>query len=107
MALDEVNHRLTELAAESIDAALRIARDELARRYGELAAEPRVAVLGLGRLGSGGMDYGSDLDVVVVYDATAPSPVAGQTHDEVYARLVESDDCGVGERDARRLALPG
>ena len=89
MALDEVNQRLTMLAAESIDAALRIARDELARRYGELATEPRVAVLGLGRLGSGGMDYGSDLDVIVVYDATAPSPVAGQTHTSVYARLVE------------------
>ncbi|HEX5701643.1 MAG TPA: hypothetical protein VFX97_00320 [Pyrinomonadaceae bacterium] len=89
MALDEVNHRLTALAAESIDVALRISRDELERRYGELAAEPRVAVLGLGRLGSGGMDYGSDLDVVVVYDAAAPSPVAGQTHDETYARLVE------------------
>jgi glutamate-ammonia-ligase adenylyltransferase len=89
MALDEVNHGLTTLAAESIDVALRIARGEFARRYGELAAEPCVAVLGLGRLGSGGMDYGSDLDVIVVYDATAPSPVAGQTHDEAYARLVE------------------
>ena len=89
MALDEVNEGLTRLAAESGDAALRIARDELARRYGQLEAEPLVAVLGLGRLGSGGMDYGSDLDVVVVYDATAPSPVAGQTHDEAYARLVE------------------
>ena len=89
MALDEVNQRLTTLAAESIDTALRIARDELARRYGELAAEPRLAVLGLGRLGSGGMDYGSDLDIVVVYDGTAPSPVVEQTHDEVYARLVE------------------
>lgn len=89
MALDEVNQRLTMLAADSIDAALRISRDELARRYGELAAEPCVAVLGLGRLGSGGMDYGSDLDVIVVYDASVSSPVAGQTHDETYARLVE------------------
>ncbi|HEX6186935.1 MAG TPA: hypothetical protein VFZ40_02550 [Pyrinomonadaceae bacterium] len=89
MALGEVNHRLTTLAGDSIDAALLISRDELARRHGALAAEPRVAVLGLGRLGSGGMDYGSDLDVIVVYDATAPSPVAGQTHDEAYARLVE------------------
>ena len=89
LALDEINHSLTTLASASIDAALQVGRDELARRYGELIAEPRVAVLGLGRLGSGGMDYGSDLDVVVIYDATAPSPVAGQTHDEIYARLVE------------------
>ncbi len=89
LPLDEVNQRLTTLAAESINAALQIARDELARRHGQLVAEPRVAVLGLGRLGSGGMDYGSDLDVVVVYDAASPSPVPGQTHDETYARLVE------------------
>jgi glutamate-ammonia-ligase adenylyltransferase len=54
-----------------------------------LANEPRLAVLGLGRLGSGGMDYGSDLDVVIIYDAAAPAPVSGLTHDQAYSRLAE------------------
>jgi [glutamine synthetase] adenylyltransferase / [glutamine synthetase]-adenylyl-L-tyrosine phosphorylase len=87
--IEQVNHRLNALAVSSLDASLLIARQELERRYGKLAAEPRVAVFGLGRLGSGGMDYGSDLDVIVVYDAAAPSPVAELTHEAAYSRLTE------------------
>jgi glutamate-ammonia-ligase adenylyltransferase len=64
------------------------ARRELERRYGVLAREPRVAILGLGRFGSGGMDYGSDLDITVVYDAAA-QPLVDLTVDEAYARLTE------------------
>jgi len=89
LMLTDLNRLLTELAVAAIDVALLIAERELARRYGELAAEPHLAVLGLGRLGSGGMDYGSDLDVLIVYDSAAPSPVAGLTHDEAYARIAE------------------
>ena len=89
LGLSDLNRLLTELAIAGINGALLIARREFARRYGELAAEPRLAVLGLGRLASGGMDYGSDLDVVMVYDSDAPSPVAALTHDEAYARLAE------------------
>jgi len=85
----ELNQRLTDLAIASIDAALMIGRGELARRHGTLASEPRLAILGLGRLGSGGMDYGSDIDIVAIYDSDNPSPVAALTHEEAYARLVE------------------
>lgn len=89
LALPNLNSLLTDLAVAGIDVALEIARREFARRFEELASEPRLTVLGLGRLGSGGMDYGSDLDVVMVYDSAAPSPVAALTHDEAYARLAE------------------
>ena len=87
--IEQVNHRLNALAVSSLDASLLIARQEFEQRYGKLAAEPRVAVLGLGRLGSGGMDYGSDLDVIVVYDADSPSPVSELTHEAAYSRLTE------------------
>jgi glutamate-ammonia-ligase adenylyltransferase len=83
------NRLQTELATASINAAYFIARREMARRYGNLAAGPRLSVLALGRLASGGMDYGSDLDLVVVYDAQVPSPVSALTRDEAYTRLVE------------------
>lgn len=83
------NRLQTELATASINAAYLIARREMARRYGNLAAGPRLSVLGLGRLASGGMDYGSDLDLVIVYDPQVPSPVAALTRDEAYTRLVE------------------
>src|SRR5439155_19272415 len=76
-------------ATATTNAALLVARRELERRYGALAEEPRLAVLGLGRFGSGGMDYGSDLDIVVVYEATSKSPANGLTSEETYARLTE------------------
>jgi [glutamine synthetase] adenylyltransferase / [glutamine synthetase]-adenylyl-L-tyrosine phosphorylase len=79
----------TSLAAAAINVALLVARRELARRFGRLAAGPRLAALGLGRLGSGGMDYGSDLDLILVYDPATASPVESLTHEQSYARLVE------------------
>nr|MBA3805859.1 hypothetical protein [Acidobacteriota bacterium] len=68
ITMREANRRQTELAAASLDAALMIARREHVRRYGEFDHEPRMTILGLGRLGGRGMDYGSDLDVVLIYD---------------------------------------
>ena len=89
VAIEELNSWLNRLAVSSLDVSLLVARNELARRYGKLSAEPRVAVLGLGRLGSGGMDYGSDLDVIVVYDSAAASPVDELTLETAYSRLTE------------------
>ncbi|HZB45242.1 MAG TPA: hypothetical protein VE360_08365, partial [Pyrinomonadaceae bacterium] len=89
LTLQESNALQTQLAAASINVGLLVARRELARRYGRLAAGPRLAALGLGRLASGGMDYGSDLDLVLVYDEEVPSPIKGLTHEQAYARMVE------------------
>jgi glutamate-ammonia-ligase adenylyltransferase len=85
----QVNRRLTDLAKGTTNAALVIAQRELARRYGPLATEPCVAVLALGRFGSGGMDYGSDLDLVIVYESMSASLVPALTQKETYARLTE------------------
>jgi glutamate-ammonia-ligase adenylyltransferase len=85
----EANARQTELAAASLDAACLIAARELVRRYGTPSGPARIAVLGLGRLGGGGMDYGSDLDVVLVYDDDKPSPFASLAPTEAYARFSE------------------
>ncbi|HEY0384868.1 MAG TPA: hypothetical protein VGC64_02600, partial [Pyrinomonadaceae bacterium] len=89
ISMRESNRRQTELASASLDAGCLIACRELARRFQQLEREPQVAVLGLGRLGGGGMDYGSDLDVVLVYDETQPVPLAGLNQLEVYARFSE------------------
>jgi glutamate-ammonia-ligase adenylyltransferase len=89
ISMREANRRQTELAEASLDAGCLIARRDLLRRYGELDAPTRLAVLGLGRLGGGGMDYGSDLDVVLIYDDEQPSPVRSLTPAEAYARLSE------------------
>jgi len=85
----ETNRAQTELAVASINVAFLIGRREMARRYGRLQAGPRMAFLGLGRLGTGGMDYGSDLDLLISYDSLVPSPISSLTQDEAYARLAE------------------
>ena len=79
----------TRLAEASIDACLTIAAEELGAKLGEKLPDLPVAVLGLGKLGGRGVDYGSDLDIVVVYDDESPVPVADITHTEFYSRLVE------------------
>jgi glutamate-ammonia-ligase adenylyltransferase len=90
ISMFEANARQTSLAAASLDAACLIASRELVRRYGEQEESSRVAVLGLGRLGGGGMDYGSDLDVVLVYDDNADaSPPSRLAPAEKYARFGE------------------
>ncbi|HET6668724.1 MAG TPA: hypothetical protein VFH15_00700 [Pyrinomonadaceae bacterium] len=87
--VSESNRLQTELGVASINVAYLVARRELVRRYGNLTGGPRISVLGLGRLASGGVDYGSDLDVVLVYDSLVQSPIASLSRDEAYARLGE------------------
>lgn len=89
ISIAEANRLQTELGIASMNVAFLVARRELVRRYGNLTGGPRIAVLGLGRLASGGVDYGSDLDVVFVYDSLVQAPVASLSRDEAYARLGE------------------
>jgi glutamate-ammonia-ligase adenylyltransferase len=89
ISLIESNEMQTELAVAGLNVAYLIARRELARRYGPLKGGPRLSVLALGRLASGGVDYGSDLDITIVYDSLVSSPVSALTQDEAYARLCE------------------
>jgi glutamate-ammonia-ligase adenylyltransferase len=89
ISIAESNRRQTELAVASINVAYLIARRELGRRYGRIDAGPRIAVLALGRLASGGVDYSSDLDLIILYDSLVASPISSLTCDEAYARLSE------------------
>lgn len=89
ISIAESNRLQTELAVASLNVAYLIARRELARRFGRLSSGPRIAILALGRLSTGGVDYGSDLDVVAVYDSLVPSPINSLTREEAYARLAE------------------
>jgi len=89
ISLAQSNNLQTELAVASINVAYLIARREIVRRYGRMDGGPRISVLALGRLASGGVDYGSDLDVILVYDALVSSPIGSLVQDEAYARLGE------------------
>ena len=89
LSIFDTNRLQTELAVASLNVSYLIARREMARRYGSFSGGPRIAIYGLGRLGTGGVDYGSDLDVLFTYDSLVPSPVKTLTQDETYSRLVE------------------
>jgi glutamate-ammonia-ligase adenylyltransferase len=89
LSIFEANRLQTDLAVASMNVAYLIARREMARRYGSFSGGPRIAFYGLGRLGSGGVDYGSDLDILITYDSLVPSPIKSLTQDETYSRLVE------------------
>lgn len=89
ISASESNRFQTELAGASIGVAYQVARREMIARHGRLDNEPRIAILGLGRIASGGIDYGSDLDIIIVYDSLLPSPVASMAVEEAYARLGE------------------
>lgn len=89
LSIFDTNRLQTELATASLNVSYLIARREMARRYGSFSGGPRIAIYGLGRLGSAGVDYGSDLDVLFTYDSMVPSPIKTLTQDETYARLVE------------------
>ena len=89
LSMLEANRLQTDLAIASLNVAYLVARRELARRHGPFRAGPRVAFYGLGRLASGGVDYGSDLDILITYDSLVPSPISSLTQDQAYARFAE------------------
>ena len=89
LSLHEIKTAQTKLAEASIETALFIAKSELEKRYAIIDKNYGFAVLGLGKLGGGGMDYESDLDLVLIYDDEKDSPVIDLTHAEFYSRAVE------------------
>ena len=85
----EAKHRQTRLAEAAIDASIEIVTSEMTARYGWDGGKMPIAIMGLGKLGGGGIDYDSDLDIIVVYDDTVPTP-PDVSITEFYARVVES-----------------
>lgn len=77
----------TRLAEASVEAALDAATRDVAARNKIALAPP--TVLALGKLGSGTLDYDSDLDVIVTYDETSAAVELQPRLPELYSRVVE------------------
>ncbi|MDQ3321776.1 MAG: hypothetical protein M3525_04975 [Acidobacteriota bacterium] len=69
----EAKKAQTKLAEASIEAAIFITKRELERRLKVKTEDFSFAVLGLGKLGGGGMDYNSDLDLILIYEEVQSS----------------------------------
>lgn len=92
--LRQSNLAQTALAERTIRIALEISLEALGA--GDNLPQLPLGILGLGRLGHAGMDYGSDLDLLVVFDDEGPWPPrrikenvnAGGSPHEFYSRVV-------------------
>lgn len=90
ISIREAKRVQTNLAEASIETALFICKREIKRRLSlEKIDDFAFAVLGLGKLGGRGMDYNSDLDLILLYDDEKSLPVSGLTHVEFYSRAAE------------------
>ena len=85
----EIKLLQTRLAEASIEVALRATCRELSQRLSVDIDKLPIAVLALGKLGSGAIDYDSDLDLVLVYDENRPGSVAVSTNAEFFSRAIE------------------
>jgi glutamate-ammonia-ligase adenylyltransferase len=89
ISIVEVKRCLTELAEAAVEAAIYITKQELNRRFSIKIAEFPFAVLGLGKLGGKGMDYGSDLDLLLAYNDEKRIDLGERSPAEFYARAAE------------------
>ena len=85
--LSKAKQLQTELAEASLNVAFEITGREI-RRRSDFSGKLDFAVLALGKLGGRGMDYGSDLDLILLYDDEISLPVE-TTQAEFYARAAE------------------
>lgn len=83
---------LTQLAHGVINFAFHREYDRIVKRYGlPLKNNGEVCdylVLGMGKLGSGEMSFGSDLDIIVLYEEEGFTE-SGKTNQEFFSRLVQ------------------
>ena len=75
-SLTTTTTQLSNLADTIVDRTLRIAAAEATSKQGPIPG--RFAVIGMGKLGGGDLNYSSDIDLIYVYDASAEE--AGAAH---------------------------
>ncbi|MBI5190608.1 MAG: bifunctional [glutamate--ammonia ligase]-adenylyl-L-tyrosine phosphorylase/[glutamate--ammonia-ligase] adenylyltransferase [Nitrospirae bacterium] len=87
-----VSHGLAALAETVLSAALSMAFKDTAARYGLPAGVEQgrgVSVAGFGKLGGRELSYGSDLDIIFIYDNAPARKGKGISRQEFFARLSE------------------
>ncbi len=110
-SLQQVGSALTDIAAAMVEGALELAIRTAEEQTGR-PLPARVAVIGMGRFGGAELGYGSDADVVFVYD-----PVPGADDQEAQEgataavqelrRLLSASGTGPGDRARRGTAARG
>ena len=89
IGLAEIKAEQTKLAEACVNSAITIVKRKLEQDLKTGFEEFPFGVLGLGKLGGGGMDYGSDLDLILIYDDERPCPAKDQNPAEFYSKAAE------------------
>jgi glutamate-ammonia-ligase adenylyltransferase len=91
VTLAEAERSLTEVAEVCVGKALELAETELLKRAPapEAAGRGGFLVVGMGKLASRELMYGSDLDVIFLYDVAGGDAVALIEAQEYYVRLAQ------------------
>ncbi|MBI4517350.1 MAG: bifunctional [glutamate--ammonia ligase]-adenylyl-L-tyrosine phosphorylase/[glutamate--ammonia-ligase] adenylyltransferase [Deltaproteobacteria bacterium] len=69
LALEDVSSELTALAESCLEAAYDIAVAAVREKFGRAAPPGQFVIVALGKLGSGELNYNSDLDLIFIYEA--------------------------------------
>jgi glutamate-ammonia-ligase adenylyltransferase len=87
----EVGEALTAIAEVCACGALELAEEQLAARRARLAAADSLhfLIVGMGKLGTHELGYGSDLDVIFLYDAEGAAPAARMEAGDHAVRLAQ------------------
>lgn len=88
LPIKAIRDRQTRLAEAGITAAIIAATRDVGQKY-EVDLQPP-SVLALGKLGSGTMDYDSDLDLILVSRDRDGPPVDGISPAELHSRIAEA-----------------
>ena len=78
---EEVSAQLTILAEVCLQSACEIATRDVCARYGYAQLPGPWVVLAMGKLGSGELNYNSDLDLIFVYDESGAGAAAFTAHE--------------------------
>src|SRR5713101_1553929 len=74
----EVSQQLTGVAEACLTGAYETARAALLRQLGLTLMPGRLAIVGMGKLGAGELNYNSDLDLIFLYDASDDEEAGGK-----------------------------
>ena len=94
-AIEDTSRALSDIATAAIAGSLQVAVQQVAAQRGH-KARARMSVIGMGRFGGRELGYGSDADVMFVYD-----PLPGAAEEEAHA-----DALAIANELRRLLSLP-
>lgn len=86
----QTSRQLTDLAETCLVGAYDIACSALLQQLGLTTPPGRLAIVGMGKLGAGELNYNSDLDLIFLYDASGHEELSGKlSAHEFFTKLAQ------------------